>query len=346
MTELLDIDGAAGEGGGQIVRSSLGLAIATGRGVRIRDIRGRRKKPGLLRQHLTAARAAQAICGGDLAGAELGSRALTFVPGPARPGAYRFAINSAGSTLLVLQALLPALVTAPGAWTIELEGGTHNPTSPSFDFFVHALAPLLRRLGVGVDATLHRHGFYPAGGGRLTVRVEGTARPASLALPARGAILARTATAIVANLPRSIGERELAVVRDTLATGADDLPIETRVDDVASPGPGNALSIVLASEHVTEVVTGHGEKGVRAEDVAARAAGEARAYLAAGVPVGSHLADQLLVPMALGGGGTFDTLEPTLHTTTQIDLVRQFLGTSITAAHVDGARWRITVPAR
>jgi RNA 3'-terminal phosphate cyclase (ATP) len=348
MTTLLDIDGARGEGGGQIVRSALGLAIATGRGFRIREIRGRRKKAGLLRQHLTAARAARAICGGALTGAELGSRALTFVPGPARPGAYRFAIDSAGSTLLVVQALLPAVLTVPGRWTIELEGGTHNPTSPSFDFFVRALAPLLGRMGAGVEATLARHGFYPAGGGRLVVTIDGVARPSAFALPARGAIVRRSIEAVVANLPRSIGERELATARTRLgwSDGDGDAAVDTRVDVVASAGPGNAVSIVVDSEHVCEVFTGHGEKGVPAEAVATRAADEAAAYLAADVPVAVHLADQLLVPMALGDGGTFDTLEPTLHTTTLCDLIAQFLGTTIAIDHVAGPRWRVTVPPR
>ena len=157
--QLLEIDGAHGEGGGQIVRSALGLAIATGRGFRGSNVRGNRARGGLLRQHLTAAQAAATICGGSLVGDELGSRELTFSPGPARPGAYRFAIGSAGSTLLVVQALLPAVLTTPGPWTFELEGGTHNPTAPSFEFFTRALAPLLRRMGATVTASLHQHGF-------------------------------------------------------------------------------------------------------------------------------------------------------------------------------------------
>ena len=345
MFDLIEIDGSHGEGGGQIVRSALGLAIATRRGFRIRDIRGRRAKGGLLRQHLTAAHAAREICGGSLVGAQLGSRELIFSPGPAVPGEYRFAIGSAGSTLLVVQALLPALVTTPGAWRLELEGGTHNPTSPSFEFFTRALAPLLRRMGVGVTATLRRHGFYPAGGGRLVVELEGVARPGPLALPERGAITGRTILATVANLPRSIGERELATIRERLRW-PDAADADGRIEEVPSPGPGNAVSIIVDGEHVTEVFTAFGAKAVPAERVATDAAREAAAYLDAGVPVGPHLADQLLVPMALGGGGTFDTSEPTLHATTQIDLVRWFLGTEIELARIDERRWRFTIPPR
>lgn len=342
VPDLIEIDGAHGEGGGQIVRSALGLAIATRRGFRITNLRGGRARPGLLRQHLTAARAARDICGGALHGDTLGSTELVFSPGTAAPDRYACEIGSAGSTLLVVQALLPAMISAPGRWTVELTGGTHNPTSPSFDFFARALAPLLRRMGARVDATLHRHGFYPAGGGRLTVEVEAPPRLAALDLTDRGLITRRSIVATVANLGRAIGEREIATVRERLRWATE----PARVDEVKSPGPGNTVAIVVDSEHVTEVFTGHGAKGVPAERVAAGAADEAAAYLAAGVPVGTHLADQLLVPMALGGGGAFDTVAPTPHTTTQIDLVRWFLGSVITAEPVDAVRWRITVPAR
>ena len=340
--ELIEIDGAHGEGGGQIVRSALGLAIATGRGFRVVNVRGGRARGGLLRQHLTAAQAARELCDGALVGDQLGSRELSFSPGPARPGAYRFAIGSAGSTLLVVQALLPALLTTPGTWAIELEGGTHNPTAPSFDFFARALMPLLRRMGARVDATLHRHGFHPAGGGRLTLEVDGRAALGPLAVPERGVISRRDVIALVANLPRAIGEREATTVCERLGWPA----AVGRVDEVRSPGPGNTVSVVVESAHVTEVFTGHGAKGVPAERVATTVADEAAAYLEAGVPVGTHLADQLLVPMALGGGGTFDTQAPTAHTTTQVDLVRWFLGSEIEAREVGGGRWRITVPPR
>lgn len=340
--ELLELDGAHGEGGGQVVRSALGLAVATGRGFRITNVRGRRAKPGLLRQHLTAARAVADVCGGRLRGAELRSRELTFVPGAPRPGRYRFDIGSAGSTLLVVQAMLPVLATTPGRWQLALTGGTHNPMAPSYEFFARALAPLLGRMGVTVRPELERAGFYPAGGGRLHLAVDGVARPARLDLPARGAVRSATGFALVANLPGGVGHREVATLCARLgwpSTAAQVL----RTD---ASGPGNAVVVAVEAEHVTEVITSLGAKGVPAEAVATAAADEVAAYLAADVPVGAHLADQLLVPMALGDGGTFDTTAPTLHTTTQVDLVRWFLGSEITLAEVAPGRWRVTVPPR
>ncbi len=341
MTDMITIEGAHGEGGGQILRASLALALATGRPFRAVNIRAGRAKPGLLRQHLTAVQAARAVSGAEVTGAELRSQALTFVPGPLRPGPYQFAIGSAGSTMLVLQALVPALLVGEGAWSIELEGGTHNPMAPSFEFFERALMPLLARMGGRLTATLDRPGFAPAGGGKVRVEAHGTGRLGRLELVARGAIRDRRVTALVSNLPRSIGERELAAACDRLGWDASC----GRIAHPDGAGPGNTLSIAVEAEHVTEVFTGHGAQGRRAEAVALAVADECAAYLATDAPVGEHLADQLLVPMALGGGGVFRTMAPTGHTTTQIDLLRHFLGIEVGCRAVDGV-WELEVPAR
>ena len=343
MSDVIVIDGSHGEGGGQILRSSLALALATGRPFRAEKIRAGRGKPGLLRQHLTAVEAARAISDAEVTGAALGSRELTFTPGRLRPGAYRFAIGSAGSTMLVVQALLPALLVGEGAWSIELEGGTHNPQAPSYEFFTRVLAPLLARLGARVGATLDRPGFYPAGGGRVRVDAEGTGRHGRLDLRERGAVRDRRVTALVSALPRSIGEREIAVACARL----DWDPACGRVDSPDHPvGPGNTVSIAVEAEHVTEVFTAHGDKGVPAERVARAAADECADYLARGVPVGEHLADQLLVPMALGGGGVFRTGPLSGHTTTQIDLLHHFLGVEVRRTDVSAGVWELEVPAR
>ena len=166
------IDGSLGEGGGQILRTSLALSMLTGTPFRLTNIRAGRAKPGLLRQHLTGVEAAAAICSARTRGAELHSQDLTFEPHKVRAGDYRFSIGTAGSTTLVLQAVLPALLTASGSSTLELEGGTHNPAAPPFDFLSEAFLPLIERMGPKVTATLKRHGFFPAGGGRLVVRIE------------------------------------------------------------------------------------------------------------------------------------------------------------------------------
>ncbi len=320
--EPIVIDGSQGEGGGQILRTALALSAVTRRPFRMARIRARRSKPGLLRQHLTAVRAAAAICGAEVRGADLGSTEIAFGPGPVAPGEYRFAVGTAGSACLVLQAVLPPLLTAPGPSVLTLEGGTHNPAAPPFDFLAKAFLPLVGRMGPQVEATLERYGFFPAGGGRFTVRIEPAARLARLDLRERGEVTGRLARVLIANLPRAIAEREAAVLAATLGWPASDCVIETP-EGVA--GPGNVVMVEVVTEPVTELFTGFGQPGVRAEAVAGGAAQACRTWLAAGVPVGAHLADQILVPMALAGGGSFRTLPLTLHATTNIEVVRRFL---------------------
>jgi len=338
---MFTIDGAHGEGGGQIIRSALALSLATGAPFRIEHIRAGRAKPGLLRQHLTCVAAAQAISRAEVEGAQLGSRALTFRPGALTPGEYHFDIGSAGSTLLVAQAVVPAMLRGGGAWRLTLGGGTHNPSAPSFDFFARALAPMLARLGAPITATLDRAGFYPRGGGRVAIEVAGGGRLGHLELVERGAALGRRVEAIVANLPATIGAREVAAATARLgweaSTGA--------IVEVASPGPGNTVAITVEHAKVTEVFTAHGARGVAAETVARAAADECAAYLAARAPVGAYLADQLLVPLALGDGGRFTTTVVSDHTHTQIALLRQLLGVEVIVDDRGAEGFELTVPA-
>jgi len=143
------------------LRTSLALALVTGKGFRMDGIRAGRSRPGLLRQHLTAVRAAAEISGATVRGDEPGSKALSFEPGAVRGGAYRFAVGTAGSATLVLQTVLPALLLAEEASTLTLEGGTHNPAAPPFDFLARTFLPQLAKMGARVEATLERHGFIP-----------------------------------------------------------------------------------------------------------------------------------------------------------------------------------------
>ncbi|HEY0883453.1 MAG TPA: RNA 3'-terminal phosphate cyclase, partial [Archangium sp.] len=185
---MLLIDGSAGEGGGQVLRTALGLSLVTGKAFRIVRIRGGREKPGLLRQHLTCVQAAARLGDAETSGAELGSQELVFQPRRLRAGDFTFAIGTAGSTTLVLQAVLPALLRAPGPVSLAIEGGTHNGLAPPFEFLARSLVPLLTRLGAKLDVSLVRPGFEPAGGGRLEVRV--TPSPlGTLELLSRGALL-------------------------------------------------------------------------------------------------------------------------------------------------------------
>jgi RNA 3'-terminal phosphate cyclase (ATP) len=320
--ELLTIDGALGEGGGQVLRTSLGLALALGRPVRVTNVRAGRAKPGLLRQHLAAVRAACAVSGGECAGAELGSREVRFEPGKVRAGSYTFSIGSAGSTTLVLETILPALMLADGPSTLVLEGGTHNPLAPPFGFLARSFAPVLAQCGPRLELALECPGFHPAGGGRLTARIEPVSDPQALTLLERGSPIARRCEIGLAHLSPEIAEREWAVVQKGLALADAD---RVSSDWSASAGPGNFVALELEFAHVTEVVTAFGERRLSAERVARSAVDAAQRYLAAEAPVGEHLADQLMVPLALLAGGTYRTLEPTLHTRTNAEVVNRFL---------------------
>jgi RNA 3'-terminal phosphate cyclase (ATP) len=338
---VIEIDGSHGEGGGQVLRTALGLSLVTGTPFRIESIRARRKKPGVLRQHLCAIRAAAEVGDAELEGDALGSMALTFRPRSIRPGKHSFSIGSAGSTSLVLQTILPALLVASAPSSVTIEGGTHNPMAPPFEFLAGAFAPLLGRMGVGLTLTLARHGFAPAGGGRLDAEVRpGPLSP--LTLLDRGALISRRARALVASVPFHVAERELAILAQELGLSDHELQPET----LRNVGPGNVVDVTLEHEHVTEVFVGFGERGVPAERVARSVAREVRGYLSTPAPVGSHLADQLLIPLALAGGGVFRTVEPTEHTRTQAELVQRFLDVAIEITGEPGGTHRIEVRKR
>lgn len=340
---MITIDGSQGEGGGQILRSALALSLVTGKPFRIENIRARRKKPGLMRQHLTAVNAAAEVGAALVSGNTIGSREFAFAPTALRPGEYHFAVGTAGSCTLVLQTVLPALIIADGPSEILLEGGTHNLAAPPFDFLAGAFLPLLNRMGPSVTAVLERTGFYPAGGGRMRVKVTPVGKLVPLHLLDRGTVISQAARATVARLPRSIAEREIAVVREKLAWGEDCLNVRETPD---SSGPGNVLVLAVTSEFVTEIFTGFGELGVSAETVAGRTVKEVREYLTSGVPVGRHLADQLLLPLALAGGGAFSTLSPTAHTLTNIEVLRLFLDLDVKVEQQDEHGWLVSLGSK
>lgn len=319
---MIDIDGSLGEGGGQILRSALALSMVTGQPFRIRNIRANRPKPGLMRQHLTAVQAATRVSSASVIGDAIGSTQLEFRPGAIQPGDYEFAIGTAGSTTLVLQTVLPALLASGSASSVTVSGGTHNTHAPSVHFLKHAFLPILRRMGREVDIHLERHGFYPAGGGVAALRVSPGDRLSPIELFERGAIVRRKATATIADLPGAIAKRELAVIQSVLGWSDDELQIEPLAQGV---GPGNVLSVEVHAEHVTEVFTGFGERGVAAEKVADGVAKSVRSYLARGVPVWHHLADQLMLPMALAGAGGYKTGKLSSHAQSNAEVIERFL---------------------
>ncbi len=337
---MITIDGSIGEGGGQILRTSLALSLITGKAFRIEKIRAGRRTPGLLRQHLASVNAAATVGGAETSGAAIGSGQLTFTPGKTTPGEYHFAIGTAGSTTLVLQTVLPALMIAEGRSRLTLEGGTHNPFAPPFDFLEKAFLPLLKRMGAKVEAKLVNYGFYPAGGGKLEVTIQGSSKLAEMNLPERGNIKRRLAKAVLCHLPRNIATRELDIVQKKLSWPKKWQTVETPANSAA---PGNFVSLEIECEQVTEVFTGFGERNVAAEAVADQAALAARRYLASEAAVGEYLADQLLLPMALAGGGSFTTLSPSRHTTTNIEVIQKFLDVPITCEQTNNRVWRIQI---
>jgi RNA 3'-terminal phosphate cyclase (ATP) len=330
----LHIDGSRGEGGGQILRTSLALAAITGRAVQFVRIRARRRRPGLRQQHLTAVRAAAAICDAEIDGDSQGSASVYFRPGAIRAGDYHFSVGTAGSASLVLQTVLPPLLRAPGPSTVVVEGGTHNPKAPPYEFLSLSFIPALARMGARVELTLERHGFYPAGGGRIRARIEPCPELSPLELCDAGPITARRVRVLLSKLPAHIARRELAVVRERLGWSAS----ETDIEEIKGPhGPANVLLLEVERGDLTSVFTGFGEIGVRAEVIAATAVGELERCLDAGVPVDEHLADQLLLPMALAGAGRFRTTRLTEHSRTNIDVIQTFLDVPMNVDEGDAA---------
>jgi RNA 3'-terminal phosphate cyclase (ATP) len=319
---MIRIDGSTGEGGGQMLRTALSLSLVTSQPFRIENIRAKRDKPGLLRQHLTAVLAASEIGSAKVDGATLGAKTLTFTPGKLRAGEYRFAVGTAGSSTLVFQTVLPALMTASGSSRLVIEGGTHNTHAPPFDFLEKTFLPVLYRLGPKVTVKLERYGFYPAGGGRFIAEIEPSADLSTVSMIDRGEIRHRHATAIVAHLARHIAQREIETLAHFLGWGLEAFEI---IETKDSTGPGNVVLIELGSAAVTEVFSGFGRLGASAEKVASEAAGAARSYLASDAFAGENLADQLLLPLAVAGGGSFTATKLSPHARTNMEVIALFI---------------------
>lgn len=337
---MLEIDGSMGEGGGQILRTALSLSLHLRRPFHLTNIRASRHKPGLQRQHLAAVQAASLIGRAEVEGAELSATELRFKPLDLAAGDYRFDIGSAGSTTLLLQALLLPLILADLPSHLTLVGGTHNPMAPTVEFLQQAYLPLLAKMGARVELTLRRHGFYPAGGGEIDVHIYPVANLTPLHLLERGNIREVRAVALLSRLPEHIAQRELKVIAEALKLPEQALLVE-RTD--LAYCPGNAVQVVVACDACTELFSAIGQRGVPAEVVADGVAEQVQHYLDAEVPVGQYLADQLLLPLALAGSGSFITLPPDRHTPTNIAVIRHFLPVPIKMTELTADRWRIDV---
>lgn len=343
MMDFIEIDGSEGEGGGQILRSSLTLSLLTGRPFRIRNIRAKRSRPGLLRQHLTAVQAAAKIGQARVSGDSPGSLSLEFVPGSIRGGEYCFQIGTAGSAMLVLQTILPALILADKPSMITLTGGTHNPQAPPFDFFLRTFVPLINRMGPKISAKINRYGFYPAGGGELEVEITPVRSLKSFSLINRGDLIEKQAEILITGISYDIAQREANTIRDQ--DHWSDAPINIR--KIPSCGPGNIVQIFLEFEEITESFNAIAEKGKRAEDLVRGMFREIGEYMRFDVPVGVYTADQIMLPMAIaaaknGETGMFRTLPLSNHSRTHIDLILRFLDLSIEAEEEENGNVRVS----
>jgi RNA 3'-terminal phosphate cyclase (ATP) len=324
---VLEIDGAYGEGGGQLLRMAAALAAITGRAIRVRCIRARRDKPGLAPQHLAALRAVAALSAARSAGLELRSDTVELAPGGIAGGRHRFDVGTAGSVTLVMQALLPVMIAGGAPCTATIAGGTDVRAAPPLDYFGEVLLPLVRRMGADARLTVRRRGYYPRGGGEVELAVAPGKGIQPLELAHRGEVGRVAGVAHVANLPDHIAARMRSSVLDRLDPAMRArAAIETHVlGPEAANGPGGAIVAWASAEHTILGAGRVAERGLLAEALG-EAVGEALAAdLASGATLDLHAADQMLIYLALARGGAFATRELTSHAHTAIWLIEQFL---------------------
>ncbi len=341
-TSILKVDGGQGEGGGQVLRTALALSAVRGVPVEVHSVRARRKTPGLQPQHLTAVTALTQICGARVEGASLGSQRVLFSPGTVRPGEYRFDVGTAGSTALVLQAILLPLALAEGPSRVTLTGGTHVPWSPSADYLREVCLPVLAGMGIVVHLDVNRWGFYPKGGGRVVVEVRGGAELHPVTLTFRGGNAELRGVSAVANLPGKIAERQRDRVLERLRREGRAASIELIEADAS--GAGSFLILVAETAGIPAGFSALGERGKPAERVADEAVDDLLDFLKAEAVCDPHLADQLILPMALSPGTSrLTTSRVTRHLLTTVQLVQQLLGCPVQVGGGEGSSGTVTI---
>jgi RNA 3'-terminal phosphate cyclase (ATP) len=333
---MLELDGSFGEGGGQILRTSLALSLLTGQAFHLRNVRARRSKPGLRPQHLMSVRAAAAISQAQVRGASLGSSDLVFDPGQVQPGKYHFAIGTAGATSLVLHTVyLPLAWRATGPSEVIFSGGTHVNKSPCFHFLESTWGPYMELLDLRIGLRMRRPGFYPRGGGVVEAHIGPCARLNGLCLPTCGQVTRAAVMSAVAGLPHQIAERQARQAMNRLRQRRipTDVQLETWDD-----GPGTVLTITLDTTPVPTLFCGLGARGKPAERVADEALDETFAYLdTVTFAVDAHSADQLVLPLAVAEGPSmFRVAQITPHLLTNLAVIRQFVDRDIACEGSEG----------
>jgi RNA 3'-terminal phosphate cyclase (ATP) len=333
---FIELDGSFGEGGGQILRSSLALALLTGKPVRLHNIRAGRPKPGLQAQHLMSVRAAGTVGRASMLGASLGSSELEFRPAVVLAGDYRFDIGTAGATSLVLHTIyLPLALRGSTPSKLTLTGGTHVMHSPSFHFLQTTWRPYLALCGLRLSLNLVRPGFYPRGGGVVEAVIEPSPGLKGMTLSQRGEVKV-TGLSAVAGLPEHVVQRQARRAHHRLR---DLHGMKVDIDEETWPGgPGSVLALTVHTTPVPALFLGLGERGKPAEKVADEAVAEVNGYLAAApAAVDPYSGDQILLPLALAQGPSeYSVAEVTQHLLTNITVIRRFLDREIVCEGEEG----------
>ncbi|MBM4249981.1 MAG: RNA 3'-terminal phosphate cyclase [Euryarchaeota archaeon] len=325
---MIEIDGARGEGGGQVVRTAVAVSAAIGKAVHITNIRARRERPGLAAQHVAAVRCVAALCDAAVADLEIGSPMLTFRPGPLRPARARIDVGTAGSIPLVLQAGILAASFSPGETTLEITGGTDVRKAPATDYLANVTVPLLAKLGIRVSLDIRKRGYHPRGGGEVAAVVGPPAKPLAFRVEGPGRLSSFGGHAHVVELEADIAKR----MADSAARELRSFPAPVRIEESSQPGlgPGTGITVWARTDHSVLGASALGERGLRAENVGAIAGRELAAELRAGASLDLHAADQLVAYLVLGGGGAFTVRSLSTHLETAMWLLTEMTGVRFT----------------
>jgi RNA 3'-phosphate cyclase len=321
---FIEIDGSFGEGGGQIIRTAVGLSGATGQPIRVHSIRAGRPKPGLSHQHLNAIKAVKQLTNARVEGLEIGSEKLTFLPGEVNPGSYSIDIGTAGSVSLVLQTFLIPAIQSRKEVEIEIIGGTDVPLSPPIDYIKNVFLRFLLRMGVNAELELIRRGHYPKGGGRIKLRVNPSNRT-GICIEKRGEFKGISGISHCTSLPSHIAYRQRDAAHQSIK---ERLSKEAKVTAEVTSGLGEGTGIVLWAEFEKTLIgaSALGKRGKRAEVVGGEAAAKLLDEINTPATVDSHMSDQLIPYVALTKGRSSYICRNTSHTRTNLYTTERMLG--------------------